>query len=223
MSDIRLYYGYETCARVTMTALEQIGLDFTAIRIDLAAGQQKSPDYLAINPNAEVPALVIGGRTLTQSAAILHYLNAAYPDARLLPSSENPLVGLNEPLEDLLWCSTTLHIYRRQVLNPARFTVGHLDDVRAKGLEGWSKVLPRIEQRLSERMWWYGDEWSVIDVYLNWAFSGLMSERLDIPNKPALQRHEERLAKHPAFARALLRERDGQSGPIDISRVIERR
>jgi len=222
MSDVRLYYGYETCARVTMTALEQIGLDFTAIRIDLAAGQQKSPDYLAINPNAEVPALVIGGRTLTQSGAILHYLNATYPAARLLPS-DNPLVGLNEPLEDLLWCSTTLHIYRRQVLNPGRFTVGNLDDVRAKGLEGWSKVLPRIEQRLSQRTWWYGEEWSVIDVYLNWAFSGLMAERLDIPNKPALQKHEERLAKHPAFARALLREREGQSGPIDISKVIERR
>jgi len=221
MSAIHLYYGYETCARVTMTALEQIGIDFKATRIDLAAGEQKSPEYLKINPNAEVPALVMNGRTLTQNAAILHYLNATYPSAGLLPS-DNPLVGLNEPLEDLLWCSATLHILRRQVLNPARFTVGNLDDVRARGLEGWARVLPRIEQRLSERAWWYGDAWSVIDVYINWAMSGLMAIKLDIANRPALRQHEERLAKHPAFARALFRERDGQSGPIDISKVIGR-
>jgi len=221
MSEILLFYGYETCARVTMTALEQIGVDYKATRVDLAAGEQKSPEYLKINPNAEVPALVINGRTLTQNAAILHYLNATYPTARLLPS-DNPLVGLNEPLEDLLWCSTTLHIHRRQVLNPGRFTIGNLDDVRAKGVEGWAKVLPRIEQRLSERTWWYGDTWSVIDVYINWALSGLMAIKLDIANRPALLKHEERLAKYPAFARALLRERDGQSGPIDISKVIGR-
>ena len=108
------------------------------------------------------------------------------------------------------------------MLNPARFTVGNFDDVRARGLEGWAKVLPRIEQRLAERTWWYGDAWSVVDVYINWALSGLMAIKLDIANRPALRQHEERLAKHPAFARALLRERDGQSGPIDISMVIGR-
>ena len=49
MSEILLYYGYETCARVTMTALEQIGADYEATRVDLAAGEQKSPEYLKIN------------------------------------------------------------------------------------------------------------------------------------------------------------------------------
>jgi glutathione S-transferase len=221
MTDTILYYGFETCARVTMTALEQIGVAYTATRIDLAAAEQRSPEYLSINPNAEVPALLIHGRTLTQNAAILHYLNAIYPSARLLPS-DSQHIGLNEPLEDLLWCATTLHTLRRQVLNPARFTVGSLDEVRAKGLEGWTKVLPRIEQRLSARTWWYGAEWSVIDVYINWAVSGLLAGKLDVANRPALLRHEQQLAAHPASARALLRERNGQSGPIDISKVIGR-
>ena len=156
MSEIALYYGIETCARVTMTALEQIGLPFEARLLDLAKGEHRSAVYSAINPNQEVPALVMEGRVFTQNAAILHHLDACFPAAGLLPKP-GPHVGVNEPLEHLIWCSSTLHILRRQVLNPPRFTLGATDDVRAKGLEGWSKVLPRIEQRLSAGPWWYGD------------------------------------------------------------------
>jgi glutathione S-transferase len=219
MTETVLYYGYETCARVTMTALEEIGLPFTARRIDLSRNEQKSPDYLAINPSAEVPALRIGGRVMTQNAAILHYLHAAYPAARLLPP-HGPATGNNEPLQDLLWCACTLHILRRQVLNPPRVTAGLLDDVRAKGIENWQPVLARIARRLEDRRWWYGDTWSVIDVYLTWSYSGLVAERLGIANYPSLIAHEKRLQAHPAYIRALAREREGLTAPPDVSMVI---
>ena len=211
MSEIILYYGRETCARVTMTALEQIGLTFDAKSLDLAKGEHRSSVYAAINPNQEVPALVMEGRVFTQNAAILHYLGTRYPAAGLLPKPDLA-VGANEPLEHLIWCSSTLHILRRQVLNPPRFTVGDTDDVRAKGLEGWSKVLPRIEQRLSAGPWWYGDTWSIVDVYVNWSLSGLMADWLDLAQRPALLAHQNRLYKHPACIRALAREQEGQNG-----------
>ena len=220
MKNICLYYGWETCARVTMTALEQIGLPFTVKRLDLSKLEQRSPEYLAINPNAEVPALLFDGHILTQNAAILHYLNATFPAAGLLPPAGG-LVKLNEPLQDLMWCSATLHIYRRMVLNPGRMTVAGVENVRLKGLEGWHNQLPRIEKRLGERQWWYGDTWSVVDVYLNWAFSGLMAEKLNIPGRPAIADHEKRLNQHPAYIRALARERGGDAAvPSDFTRFF---
>ena len=212
MSDVTLYFGLETCARVTMTALVKIGQPFTSRRIDLAAGEQKSAAYLAINPNAEVPALVIDGHVLTQNAAILFHLHTLHPTARLLPEPGG-LVGPNEPLQDLLWCSSTLHILRRQVLNPVRFTTGAFADVQARGLEVWGRMLPRIEDRLSRRPWWYGDQWSVIDSYLNWAMSGFMAERLDLAQKPVLLDHEKRLHALPFHAQAVAREREGLAAP----------
>lgn len=219
MNEICLFYGWETCARVTMTALEEIGLSFSAKRIDLAKAEHKSREYLDINPNGEVPALRIGGHTLTQNAAILHYLSGEFPSARLLPDAGSS-IGLNEPLQDLLWCSSTLHILRRQVLNPGRFTTTGMENVRSKGLEGWKVVLPRIEKRLAERQWWYGDAWSIVDVYLNWSFSGLMANWLKIPQIPALSDHERRVHARPSYVRAIARERDGQDIPTDMDQVM---
>ena len=206
MADLILYYGMDTCARVTMNALEEIGLEYAAKFIDLSKEEQKSSAYTAINPNAEVPALIIDGRTLTQNPAILHYLHARHPAADLLPHAGSS-VGINEPLENLMWCSNTLHILRRQLIAPARFTAGDLADVRTKGMEGWFKVLPSIEARLANGPWWYGDQWSIVDVYLNWAYSGLVAHTLDIANRPVLYEHEQRLHARPSYVRALARER----------------
>ena len=219
MSEMHLYYGPETCARVTMTALEEIGRPFSATKVDLAKSEHKSPGYLAINPNGEVPALAVGTQVLTQNAAILHYLNDAFPEAGLLPASGGS-VGLNAPLSDLLWCSSTLHILRRQVLNPGRFSATAVDGIRQKGLEAWQTVLPRIALRLGGQPWWYGDAWSIVDTYLNWCFSGLMSAWLDLPRWPALVDHEHRVQARPCFVRALNRERDGAGAPGNLAAVM---
>ena len=219
MSEICLFFGWETCARVTMTALEEIGLPFAAKRVDLAKAEHKSPEYLAINPNGEVPALQIDGHTLTQNPAILHYLDRAFPSGGLLPDA-GPSVALNEPLQDLMWCASTLHILRRQVLNPGRFTTTGMENVRAKGLDGWKLVLLRIEKRLGGRQWWYGDTWSIVDVYLNWSFSGLMADWLKLSEIPALIEHQRRVQARPSYVRAMARERDGQDIPSDIDQVM---
>ena len=166
-----------------------------------------------------MPTLVIGDQVLTQNAAILHYLNDAFPQAGLLPACRGP-VGLNAPLSDLLWCSSTLHILRRQVLNPGRFSATAVEGIRKKGLETWETVLPRIALRLDGQPWWYGDAWSIVDTYLNWSFSGLMSGWLDLSRWPALADHEHRVQAQASYVRALNRERDGAGAPGDLAAVM---
>ena len=66
--------------------LQELGVDFEAITVNLRAGGHRRPEFLEINPAGKVPALVDGGRVLTESAAIVLYLAEKYPEAGFLPS-----------------------------------------------------------------------------------------------------------------------------------------
>jgi glutathione S-transferase len=205
MSAIALYHTPAACSRVTMNALEEIGLDFADHALSLVANQQKSPEYLAVNPKGKVPALNIDGRLLTENAAILYYLHRRHPEAALLPV-EGEAIGVNEGLEDLVWCSATLHPIMRQVRAPQRYTAENLDAVRASGEVAITPILAGIAERLSGGRWWYGDRWSIVDVYLYWIYSTLAGAGFDLSPWPALADHATRVRARPSFVRALARE-----------------
>ncbi|UWQ20131.1 maleylacetoacetate isomerase [Jannaschia sp. W003] len=90
MLTLHAYWRSTTSYRVR-AALELKGIAYRTRPVDLVAGAQHSPDYLDINPSAGVPALVLGdGTVLTQSLAILDWLEETHPAPPLLP--ENPLM-----------------------------------------------------------------------------------------------------------------------------------
>jgi glutathione S-transferase len=204
MSDITLYFFPGACSHVTMTALEEIGFDYDAMMVNLMAGQQKSPEMLAINPHGKVPALRIGDQVLTENAAILYYLNQQYPAAKLLPKVDS--LGLNAGLQDLVWCSSTLHPATRQIKMPMRFTSEGTEGVKANGITTMSGLLNGIAARLETSPWWYGDSWSIVDVYIFWNYTTAQSGGLDLSPWPAVIAHQERVRGIPAFQRAIARE-----------------
>ena len=79
------YYRSSSSWRVRW-ALQYKGLAFTAIAVDLLKGEQQQADYVAKNPLAVVPTLVIGGHALVESVAILEYLEEVQPLPALLPA-----------------------------------------------------------------------------------------------------------------------------------------
>jgi maleylpyruvate isomerase len=85
-----ILYGYDLSSasyRVRI-ALALKGLTVTSVRKDLRAGEQRLDDFLAINPQGFVPALVLNdGAVLTQSVAIIEYLDEIHPDPPLLPQA----------------------------------------------------------------------------------------------------------------------------------------
>lgn len=80
------YYRSTSCYRVRI-ALEYKGVPYETIPIHLVnhGGEQHHPDYLALNPQGLVPALEVNGAILTQSLAIIEYLDDVYPEKPLLP------------------------------------------------------------------------------------------------------------------------------------------
>lgn len=221
MQKFELFFFPMTCARVAMVALEAVGVDYQATIVDLFKGEQREPAYRAIHPGGKVPALRIGDKLLTESAAILLHLDALFPEARLLPSSDPWL--RTQAISDLVWCTATVHPAARLLRVPMHYTVGDQDPVREKGREVVPPLLARMEQAVSASGWWRGGDWSVIDPYVGWLFGNIASTAFDMSAYPGLCAHAERVAAHPAYERMYQREGEamaavGLSFPPGVSR-----
>ena len=85
---LKLYYTASTCSLATHIVLEEVGADYSTVRIDFATEQQKSAEYLRVNPKARVPALVTDEGVLTETPAMLVYVAQRFPQARLAPMED---------------------------------------------------------------------------------------------------------------------------------------
>lgn len=78
-------YWRSSAAYRVRIALNLKGIDYESRQIDLREGEQKSADYLSLNPQGLVPMLEIDGQRLTQSVAIINYLDIRFPNPPLIP------------------------------------------------------------------------------------------------------------------------------------------
>lgn len=103
---VRLYYSElsTNCQKVHLGLLE-VGADYELVHVDLTKGDQKRPEYVALNPNGKVPTLVDGDFVLWESNAILWYLAEKYPASSLLPEDRLDR-GLLQQM--LFWQATAL-------------------------------------------------------------------------------------------------------------------
>lgn len=87
---ITLYYSRSTASLVVHWLLIELGVPHELHELDFDKRDQKSPEYLKINPAGVVPTLVIDGRVLTEAAAIVMHLADMHPEADLAPALATP-------------------------------------------------------------------------------------------------------------------------------------
>ena len=80
-----LYYGRGAASLAIHAALKEIGVPYDLVAIDLDGGQQRSAEYLRINPQGKVPTLLIDGKPFTESAALMMMLAERHPQSNLAP------------------------------------------------------------------------------------------------------------------------------------------
>jgi glutathione S-transferase len=168
-------------------------------------GEHKTPAFLAINPDGKVPTLLVDGRTLAENGAILMWLAQAYPEAGLFPPATSAW-DTAQHMSDLLWLSSGWHPYVRANKVPFMWTTGDPEPVRERGRELLSGVVQQLEDHLADRTWWYGEDWSIIDTYLWWAYTNAQIGGFSIDAFPRVQAHRERNEALPQLQRALARE-----------------
>ena len=205
MTQLKLFHFPGGCSRVTMTALEAAGCDFEDEMVNLMKGEHQRPAYRSQNPRGKIPALLVDGTLLTENAAILTWIDATFPEAKLFPETSTPLEKAQQ-LSDLFWLSSGWHPSVRAMKMPMRWTVGEEAPVRERGRDLVNPLIDALEARLSEAAWYYGSTWSIVDVYFYWAYSTAAEGTYDLSDRPHIIRHRAQVEALPAFIRARARE-----------------
>ena len=92
-AKLTLYYAPNTRASAVATLLAELGAPYERRILDLQKGEQRRPDYLAINPMGKVPTLTDGDQVITELVAIFLHLADRFPDKHLAPPIGDPLRG----------------------------------------------------------------------------------------------------------------------------------
>lgn len=208
MPRLTLYHCPGACSRVSLNAFEEAGLVYEDHAINVFSGEQHSDTYRHINPHGKVPALMVDDQLITENAAILMYAHTSGSGDGLFPASETA-VERSRHYSDLIWCSSTLHPAVRQVRMPMRFTTGDVSGVIDRGKEYLGPWLSELEQHFGNQPYWYGESWSIIDVYLYWCYTTAAGSGVfNLEHYPAVQAHSEKVRARPSYGRALKRELD---------------
>jgi glutathione S-transferase len=122
---LTLYLAPGSSSMAVHIALHEIAVPFETKPMSFKRGDMQAPDYLKLNPEGKVPALVIDSRPLTEVAAILFYLVRSFPDAKLLPRDDPEAEA--QAISWMSFIAATLHPARRHGLDYARSVYGIAD------------------------------------------------------------------------------------------------
>jgi glutathione S-transferase len=164
---LKLFYAPNACSLASHIALTEAGAEFEAVRLDMKAGEQQKPDYLAVNPKGRVPALMTPRGVLTESVVILGWVAQTYPQANLKP--EGDFFTFSEMQSFNLYLASTIHVTFAHLFRPARWADSEsaIAEIKAKVPSSLAAQWKLIEQRFSDgRPWVCGAQYTVADPYL---------------------------------------------------------
>lgn len=203
---IKLFYTPGACSRVSHIALEEAGATFEAVRVDFSVGEQRSPDYLAINPKGRVPALATERGVLTENPAILAYVAQRWPQARLAPLDDPWAFAQMQAFNSYM--ASTVHVAHAHRNRGNRWAddeaaITHMHDYAPRAI---AAAFALIETEFLKGPWVLGEDFSVCDPYL-FVLSGWLPQRgVDPVLFPRIAEHRRRVAERSAVQRAIARE-----------------
>jgi len=183
---LTLYFAPGSSSMAPHIALNEVGAAFELKPLSLRNKENRKAEYLAINPEGTVPALLIDGRVLTEVAAILYYLAKRFPESKLLPTADPEREA--QVISWMSFIASTVHPARRQ------------------GLEHARRIYALAEARLGHRDWAVG-EYSIADIHLFrlfWRFTNSLKPPRE--EFPSLTAHYDRMMARPAVIKTIATE-----------------
>lgn len=197
---MQIYYFETPNPRKVCAVAKHLGLDVDYVRVDLFAGAQREPAFLAVNPNGKVPVLVDGHVTLWESGAIMAHL-ARRAESELWPSDPAAQV---EVLRWLLW--DTAHfsrhagtLYFERHIRPT-VGMGETDEAAVEEASGFfAHFAGVLDQHLRDRDYLLGDALSVADFAVAALLPNAAEAGLPLAGRDAVHAWHERLLALPAW------------------------
>ncbi len=204
---MKFYYSPGACSLASHIVLEELKLSYDAQAIDLKKGQQKSAEFLAINPHGVVPTLVLDdGNVLTENIAILLYLAELMPEAGLVPAAGT--LARAHCYEWLSFIASDMHKAFVPIFKPAHFIAdpGAQQELVSKAREKVIQVMNLAEQKLTAKEFALGANYSICDPYLLVLFQWAKKLQFPIEQWPYYAKLAAKLYQRPAVHRALASE-----------------
>lgn len=179
---LKLYCAPNTISLAVVIALNE-GVHWEPVRVDFAKAEQKTPDYLALNPKGRVPVLITPEGPLTETGAILEYLGeTALP--KLVPA--DPLQR-GRMREVMYYLASTMHVNHAHKLRGPRWAneQSSFDDMKAKVPETMAASCAFLEPQITGP-YLFGPEPTLADCYLYPITTWLAGDGVDIAAFPRL-------------------------------------
>jgi glutathione S-transferase len=201
---LKFYYAPGACSLATHIGLEESGAKFDGQKLSFANAEQRTPEYLKINPRGRVPALVVEEGTIVENTAILDYIAAKYAP-QLMPKDP---VQRARAISLMAWFSNTVHPNFTHIGRPERFATDASvhEHLKATGKDNFFANLKEIDGLLAGKQWFLGDAFSVVDGYALVFYA--WGKRIGLP-MAELENYtawKERMMARPAVMRVLERE-----------------
>jgi glutathione S-transferase len=204
---MKLYYATGTCALASHIALEEAGAEYSTVKISFATHQQRSPEYLAINPKGRVPSLVTDRGVLTETPAMLAYIAQSFPQAKLAPI-EDPFRFAELQAFNSYLCST-VHVAHAHRVRGTRWVddAAAIDAMKKKVPETVTACFDLIESKMMKGPWVMGDTYTICDPYLFTIAGWLEGDGVDPARFPKVNAHRGHMSERPAVRKVLAAEK----------------
>ena len=201
---MKLYFAPGACSLGIHVLLEEIGKPYELARLNLAEGEQRKPEFAAVNRKGKVPTLVRDdGTVLTEFPAIAWWLALTNPQAHLLPADAEGQARLLEAMDYIVG---TVHGHGfLRILRPLAMTPNEADHehVKAQGREIFERGMRLMDEALAGKEYLLG-EFSIADAALFYVEFWAGRVGIDLP--PNCAAHYARMLARPAVRRAMEQE-----------------
>ncbi len=194
---MQLYYAPRTISVAVAIALEEAGLEYEAIKLDFAGGEQTKPAYKQINPKGRVPALVVDGGILTETGALLDYVAAKAPEAGLVPADPVMAARMREMM---YYLASTMHVNHAHKMRGHRWAdkKSSWNDMQGKVALTMTASCTYVSSNGLRGPFVLGEAFSLADAYLYVVCSWLEGDGVDVSAFPKIIAFREAMEARPS-------------------------
>lgn len=199
--NLVLYYAPNTCALAPYITLTEAKATFEVRPLNFRKGENKTPDYLRINPKHKVPLLIIDGEPLTESTAIQLWIARNFPEAKLMPTDpwqEIKAVSL------MSWCSSGIHPFLQRINSPPKVCdfPGSEASIVKVSRETLFENFKIADDLLAGREFFF-DHFTAPDAHFFWCLRRGMQLGVELDGYPNCQAFFERIKSRPSAQKLL--------------------
>ena len=193
-ADLIFFHAPNSRSGGTRALLEELGADYELHVLNLKAGTQRQPEYLAVNPMGKVPAILHRGALVTEQPAVFLYLADLFPEKGLAPAIGDPLRG-----PYLRWM-----VYYGSCFEPALVDKSMQREAPAPSTcpyGDFDTMLKTLTDQLAQGPYLLGERFTAADVLWGGALNWTTMFKL-VPETPVIRAYIDRVISRPAMQRA---------------------